>query len=70
MSDLIRQPTWLNLVDMIAVMSRDMNDNTRMNGILAPLMSRGRYTHSYQFKNNIQGVSFRVIDRVSREDLA
>lgn len=69
MSDLSRQPTWLNLVDMIAVMSRDMNDNTRMNGILVPLTSRGRYIHSYRFKNNIQGVSFRVIDRVSREDL-
>lgn len=69
MSDLSRQPTWLNLVDMIAVMSRDMNDNTRMNGILVPLTSRDRYIHSYRFKNNIQGVSFRVIDRVSREDL-
>ena len=69
MSDLIRQPTWLNLVDMIAVMSRDMNDNTRMNGILVPLTSRDRYTRPYRFKNNIQGVSFRVIDRVSREDL-
>lgn len=69
MSDLSRQPTWLNLVDMIAVMSRDMNDNTRMNGILVPLTSRDRYTRPYPFKNNIQGVSFRVIDRVSREDL-